>query len=150
MSASGRAREQAVDDRRVVEFPRIDDRRVGRRHRHTYVVELREIVDEIPVRACLRRYDAEAGTSIAQDLGPGQVLGECVLVPKGPDPAEDAGWLISILRDGVRDTSELVVFDAEAFDAPPVARVRLPQRVPIGIHGTWVPAAAPEASRASG
>ncbi|MFP6639260.1 MAG: carotenoid oxygenase family protein, partial [Myxococcota bacterium] len=35
--------------------------------------------------------------------------------------------------------SELVVMDASNFQAPPIARVKLPQRVPFGFHGSWVP-----------
>jgi carotenoid cleavage dioxygenase-like enzyme len=36
--------------------------------------------------------------------------------------------------------SDLVVLDAVRLEAGPVAEVRLPQRVPFGFHGTWVPA----------
>jgi carotenoid cleavage dioxygenase-like enzyme len=77
---------------------------------------------------------------VAHDLGPGQALGEGVFVPRGDDPSEEAGWLVSIACDGARGTSELVVVDVADFDGPPVARVRLPQRVPFGFHGTWVAA----------
>ena len=36
--------------------------------------------------------------------------------------------------------SWLVVWDAATFPADPVARVRMPQRVPNGLHGNWFPA----------
>ncbi len=132
---SGRARERVIDER-LVEFPRIDDRRVGRPHRYTYVVEPRAYVDGGPTSSCLRRYDAETGASIAQELGPGRAPGECVFVPKGSDPSEEAGWLLSLVAGD--DGSELVVIDAGDFGGAPVARVRLPRRVPFGFHGSWV------------
>jgi carotenoid cleavage dioxygenase-like enzyme len=137
---SGRTRERQLDDR-LVEFPRIDDRRTGRPHRYTYVVEMLDFVDGAPTKSLLRRYDAETGTSLVQELGPGQIPGECVFVPKSAQSPEDDGWLLSLVRDSERDISELVVLDAGHFGAAPVARVRLPQRVPFGIHGSWVPAA---------
>jgi carotenoid cleavage dioxygenase len=31
-----------------------------------------------------------------------------------------------------------VVLDAARFEAPPLARVALPQRVPFGFHGNWL------------
>jgi len=39
-------------------------------------------------------------------------------------------------RDG---RSEVCVLDARDVEAGPVARVKLPVRVPIGFHATWVP-----------
>lgn len=141
--ASGHTRERTIDHRRLVEFPCIDDRRNGRPHRYTYVVEPRDFVDDVPMSSCLRRYDAETGESVAQDPGPGRVLGECVFVPRSSDldAPEDDGWLLGPVSDGLRNCSELVVIDAANFEAPPVARVALPQRVPFGFHGSWVPGA---------
>jgi len=37
------------------------------------------------------------------------------------------------------DTSDVVILDARAIDAAPVATVHLPRRVPAGFHGAWVP-----------
>ena len=35
--------------------------------------------------------------------------------------------------------SELVASNAMTVAAGPVARIKLPQRVPFGFHGTWLP-----------
>jgi carotenoid cleavage dioxygenase len=43
--------------------------------------------------------------------------------------------------DGTRDRSDLVVLAADDFGGDPVATVHLPQRVPFGFHGNWVPSA---------
>ncbi len=44
--------------------------------------------------------------------------------------------------DGGRvEHDEVAVFNATAVAAGPVGRVRLPQRIPDGFHGDWIPAA---------
>jgi carotenoid cleavage dioxygenase-like enzyme len=41
--------------------------------------------------------------------------------------------------DPVQDSSDLVILDASDFAAPPLARIRMPRRVPYGFHGNWIP-----------
>ena len=65
--------------------------------------------------------------------------GEGVFVPASEGAGEDEGWLICTLFDGGRVASELVILDASSFESPAVARIALPQRVPYGFHGNWIP-----------
>ena len=58
----------------------------------------------------------------------------------GSDPAGDEGWVLFYMHDENRNESELVILDASDWSARPTARVRLPQRVPYGFHGSWIPA----------
>lgn len=57
----------------------------------------------------------------------------------GTDPGSDEGWVMSYVYDPRTDESEFVVLDATHMTKDPVARVRLPQRVPNGFHGSWLP-----------
>ena len=43
------------------------------------------------------------------------------------------------MHDAGDESTEFVVLDAQDLSRPPVARVPLPQRVPFGFHGNWVP-----------
>ena len=45
--------------------------------------------------------------------------------------AEDDGWLVTYVHDLPAGTAELVVLDAQDFGRGYVARVPLPQRVPV-------------------
>ena len=87
----------------------------------------------------LLKYDLATGACIEHDLGAGMHGGEPVFAPRSPDAAEDDGWVMAITHDEGSGTSFLVVIDAQDFSAAPVARVHLPQRVPYGAHGSWVP-----------
>ena len=85
------------------------------------------------------KHDLQAGTVEEFDHGPGRGGAEPVFVRKADSSAEDAGWVITFVYDQTTETSELVIMDAQDFGRGAVARVQLPQRVPIGFHGNWVP-----------
>lgn len=52
---------------------------------------------------------------------------------------EDDGYVLSVVYDGEAGTSHVRIIDAQDFAAPPVAKIHLPQRVPFGFHGNWIP-----------
>ncbi len=139
--AAGKVREEQLDDR-PIEFPRVDERLVGRRHRYGWATGLRLDGDDVVFGAeALVRYDRAAGTSEVIDLGGGRDAGEVVFVPRTAEAAEDDGWYLTLVHDRATDRSELVVLDAAAPADGPVARVHLPTRVPLGFHGNWIPTA---------
>ena len=130
---SGTVSERQLDDR-AVEFPRIDDRLAGLPAR--YAVSVGD--------ASLVRYDLNTGAAVEHRFGdpdaPGGP-GEAVFVPSSQDAAgETNGWYMAYVYDPVRNSSDLVILDANDLAADPVARIRLPRRVPYGFHGNWIPA----------
>ncbi|MHA6630390.1 carotenoid oxygenase family protein [Pseudonocardia sichuanensis] len=131
--AIGTVTETTMDDRGI-EFPTVDDDRVGRVARYRYAVSGGD-----PSATAIVKLDADAGVVAEHALGPDVVAGEAVFVPSGsPDRAEDDGWLLSIAsrRDG--GGSKLLVLDATDVGGAPVASVTLPRRVPAGFHGSWI------------
>jgi carotenoid cleavage dioxygenase len=62
-----------------------------------------------------------------------------VFAPASETAGEDEGWVLSIVYDAGRDASDLVILDASDFTGREAARVHLPQRVPFGFHGWWLP-----------
>ena len=64
---------------------------------------------------------------------------EALFVPFGP--AEDDGYLLSMIFDASASRSYVGVFDASMLERGPIARVWMPRRVPFGFHGTWRPEA---------
>lgn len=136
--SAGKVIEEQVDDR-PQEFPRVDERVVGRRHRYGYTVALGDDDDGGGFQfrgGAIVRHDLGAGTSQVRHFGSGRAPGEFVMVPSAPDAPEDSGVVLGFVHDATRDASDLVVLDAATLDT--VAEVHLPVRVPAGFHGNWV------------
>jgi len=130
--ATGAVSETALADR-PVEFPTVDDERVGRDARYRYAVT------DVRGSAGIVKFDAAAGTVTEHVVGADTVAGEAVFVPSAAaDRAEDDGWLLTITtrRDG--GASQLLVLDATDVGGRPVAAVTLPRGVPSGFHGSWI------------
>ena len=137
---SGSVRAQTWFDR-VAEFPRIDDRLTALASRYVYAPTLTETLVSFNGASgtfnCLMRVDTETGDVVHHDFG-NHIAGEAVFIPKAE--AAKTGFLATYLYDPETETSELVLLDSEGIEDGPVLRLRMPQRVPQGLHGAWVPA----------
>ena len=126
----------------VTEFPRVDERRLGRRHRFGYTVAREPELDEgaQPVWTAVKKYDLDRGTAETRRFGAENGVGEPLFVPRGAGAAEDDGWVLVLAYDHARNTSDFHILDARNVRGEPVAVVHLPHRVPYGFHGNWVAA----------
>lgn len=139
--AAGKVLEEQLDDR-PIEFPRVDERVVGRPHRYGWATGLGADGDDLGWDGnAMVRYDNNTGATDVVEFGAGRTGGEVVFVPRSAAAAEDDGWYLTLVHDRATDRSELVVLDAGAPADGPVARVHLPTRVPLGFHGNWIPTA---------
>lgn len=135
---TGVVTETALDDHPHA-FPRVDERVVGLRHRFGWATTpRRDGGGGIGHPGGLVRYDLEQGSSATVDLGRSSHPGEFVFVPDDDASGEDEGWLLGFVYDASEDASDLVVLDASEPSADAVARIRMPQRVPFGFHGSWI------------
>ncbi|HEY2206177.1 MAG TPA: carotenoid oxygenase family protein [Pseudonocardia sp.] len=134
---TGRATQRVLVER-PMELPRIDDRAIAGEH-GVVGVSLR--------LSGTTRYGEGDGlgwyrpaTDRFEVWGPsGLSMGEQVFVPRPGDPDPDHGWWVAYATDRAEGTSSLLVLPAADPSHGPVARVRLPRRVPLGLHGSWLP-----------
>ena len=126
----------------VTEFPRVDERRVGRKHRFGYTAAREPELNTTahPVWTAVRKHDFERGTTVMRRLGAGNGVGEPIFVPRHESAAEDDGWVLFLAYDQARDASDFYVVDARDIAGEPVAKVTIPHRVPYGFHGNWAAA----------
>ena len=116
---------------RGLELPRINYGRNNERpYRHVWGVAVEETgwIDSIVAA------DVETGATTKWSE-PDRWPGEPVFVAEPGADAEDAGVLLSIVLDGERGNSFLLVLDAR--DLGELARVEVPHHIPFGFHGQF-------------
>jgi carotenoid cleavage dioxygenase len=127
----------------MTEFPRVNDRFNALPTRFVYLPTLTKTLRQVnPPSATfntMMKIDSETGNVVLHDFG-NRIAGEATFIPRGTN-GEDDGYLAIFAFDPIKQTSDLVLLDAAHLDAEPVAAIRLPQRVPQGLHGNWIPKA---------
>ncbi len=144
---SGKVSEETLDDA-PAEFPRMDNRLLGRKSRYSY--HGRMAPAETMLFDAVVKYDTDSGRSWVHRYPAGRFGGETVFAPRVGSRGEDDGYLITFVASEASGASELWVLPADDVEAAPVARVTIPQRVPTGYHTWWVGAEEPGKQRALG
>jgi carotenoid cleavage dioxygenase-like enzyme len=128
----------------VVEFPRVNDALNALPTRLVYLPTLTNTLQLAhPPSATfntMMRVNTETGDIVRHDFG-NRVGGEATFIPRKANGVEDDGYLAIFAFNPNDRTSDLVLLDAAHMDAEPVAVIRMPQRVPQGLHGNWIPKA---------
>lgn len=62
--------------------------------------------------------------------------------PGAPNDAanEDNGWVLAVVWDATVNRSSLVILDSRKLADGPLATIRLPHHIPLGLHGGWTSA----------
>ncbi|MBJ8346311.1 carotenoid oxygenase family protein [Antrihabitans sp. YC2-6] len=132
---AGQVREERLDDR-VQEFPRVDERLVGKRHRYGYAVGHDRDQEGFPTPDSILKHDLTTQSTETVRFGRNSQPGEFVFAPRTADAAEDDGVLMGFVYNADAGKSDLVFLDAASLET--VATVHLPARVPNGFHGNWI------------
>ncbi|CAM0908160.1 unnamed protein product [Alopecurus aequalis] len=143
----------------ALEFPVINDKYVGLRHKYAYA----EVADSPATLAggpgivrpkfggfakflLDEREDITTKETGREDiikteyhyLDRNQFCSGATFVPKVNGANEDDGWIVSYVHDEGTNKSEVHTINARRFGCGPIAKITLPQRVPYGFHGTFV------------
>lgn len=119
------------------EFPSVDPRRAGARQRFTFL----QTFSDHARHPGVARIDVDSGVVDAWGAPLDHLGVEPVFVAgQSPDRPEGEGWMLQMMCDPARDQSYLAVLDALHLGDGPLARVWLPEAVPMTFHGLFVPA----------
>uniref|UniRef100_UPI0005559B08 carotenoid oxygenase family protein n=1 Tax=Candidatus Synechococcus spongiarum TaxID=431041 RepID=UPI0005559B08 len=119
---------------RCCEFATVHPRRQGRRHRCVWMAVAQRETGNGPLQA-IEKLDMDTGRRWTWSAAPRGFVSEPVLVPHPHNAAEDAGWILSLVWNGARRASDVVIL--RAGDLQLQAVLRLPLAVPHGLHGSW-------------
>ncbi len=119
----------------VAEFPVIDLRQTGSRHRAVFALAGDGAAGDWPLRRIVR-FDPANGLLDGWSYPADHLPEEHVFVPRGDREGE--GWLIGPFLDAGRGVTGLDVFDAMHLADGPVWQGLLPYPLPLGLHGTFV------------
>ena len=132
----------------IDEFPRIDERYVGRPYRHGWglVMDRDMPMEFVRGRASgfkmnkIGHWDHATGSQDFWWAGPQSIVQEPCFVPRSADSPEGDGWIIALVDNLITNYTDLVVLDALRLGDGPVGRAKLPIRLRSGLHGNWADA----------
>jgi carotenoid cleavage dioxygenase len=133
---TGLTSERMIDDDNS-EFPSVNQGMIGRRSRFAYNMHISS--EKTLLFDGLMKYDVDSGAAETHWFGDGRWGSEAPFAPRPGATAEDDGYLVSYVFDEREGHSDVEVLDARDVAAGPVCTIKLPVRVPLGFHATWVP-----------
>jgi carotenoid cleavage dioxygenase len=133
-TATASMKEEVLNDRDI-QFPRPDDRMMIRKTRHSFAnINLKSRDGRVEGMDAVLRFDTEKGTEDYHHFGAGSAAGELVFAPRIGSTGEADGYAMTLVHPANSPTSELAIFHAQDIAAGPIAKVRIPFRVPSGFH----------------
>ena len=124
-----------------MEFPQINRAQWGKSYRYGYSLTSEMKNGELSYDGAtgFMKFDMQTGNHQKLALAKGLSAAEPLFVPALGGSAEDDGYLLSFIYQPATHTSDLWVLDARDISRGPLAKIKLPVRVPVGFHGVWVP-----------
>jgi carotenoid cleavage dioxygenase len=128
-------------DGQAMEFPQINRGQWGRNYRYGYGLTIGVNDGQINYDSATGyiKFDMHTGATERLDLAHGLSPAEAFFVPSPAGREEDDGYLLGFVYDPSTQSSDLWIMDATTLGTGPIAKVKLPVRVPFGFHGEWVP-----------
>ena len=132
-----------IIDTQACDFTRVNDAYLGRKARYGYA----GLRDPRPgdtrqggAFEAIARYDLTTGAKTVHLFPNGATVCEPVFVADPQGKAEEDGFIFTFVHDLASEAGSFQILDARNLAADPIAIVRLPRRVPAGLHGSWMPA----------
>lgn len=121
----------------TVEFPRIREDRNSLEYKFIYLIANTN-KSGLGEFNTLVKFDVHSKTHTSHDFGKQAKINEPVFVPRKNATIEDDGYVMFFLYNMLSNSSELIILDAQNISKQPIARVKMPRRVPHGFHGSWI------------
>ena len=138
-----------VHSERFLEFPRFDERLSGKPYRYSFHSGMDIMAFDMQKMGfphdqflnLVAMLDLENKTEKTWYPGPTSSVQESTFIPRSGDAPEADGYLIVLVNRLETKSTDLVVIDTANFEEGPVATIKCPIRMRVGLHGNWVGAA---------
>ena len=127
-----RARATEPEWTNTIDFPMINEEYAGHKNRYAY-----GWMGVDYWRQTLLKKDLENTANYATWFRESHYPGEVFFIPNPEGEAEDDGVIISLVFDGVREQSYVLLLDGQTFEELNTAY--LPHNIPFSFHGNWFP-----------
>ena len=131
------SREQVHSERisnRTCEFAMVNPQRQGLSARYAWMAVTEREEGNDPLQA-IQKLDLQSGSTHTWSAAPRGFVSEPLMVRRPGADTEDDGWVLDLVWNGARASSDLVILDAHNLSE--VAVLELPLAVPHGLHGSW-------------
>jgi carotenoid cleavage dioxygenase len=132
---TGSTSERIIDDANA-EMPGMNYRYLGLKNRYSY----NTYAAEIPyfLMAGIQKWDYLSNTQIDNYMLPkGKFMGQPVFAGKLDSTQEDDGYLLAYITDIDGGDGEIYIWSGECIGDGPIAKVKIPVRLPGGSHAYW-------------
>ncbi|TWC68094.1 carotenoid cleavage dioxygenase [Pseudomonas sp. SJZ103] len=129
----------------MCEFPRCDERYLGRPYEHGFVLAFDPTLPYNPANGPmpfqffnqLAHLNLKTGSTDAWFPGDNSCFQEPIFIPRSSDAEEADGYVVALLNVLDQARSELVILDSRDMASGPIARVKVPLRMRMSLHGCW-------------
>jgi carotenoid cleavage dioxygenase-like enzyme len=128
------------------EFARIDERFMSKRYSHFWqlLIDPSKPYDVAKCGPpaggfnCLGHFTWDTGVRDTWFAGPTSTLQEPVFIPQKDSTDEGTGWVICLANRLDENRNDILLFEAQNIEQGPIAIIRLPMKLGLGVHGNWV------------
>jgi all-trans-8'-apo-beta-carotenal 15,15'-oxygenase len=117
----------------------VNPKQSTQKHRYIYMAIGGQGPEVAPPQG-IARFDCETDSMDAWVPEEYEFCGEPMFAPKKNPSNDDDGYILSVLLNGKREESEMLVFSSTDISAGPIARIPLGVAVPHGLHGCFTDA----------
>jgi len=137
------------DGLKTTTFVRIDDRFLTKPFRYSFMLMndpnmpvAESFADTLAVRVsnAIYRFDHDTGSIDKFHAGDAHGMSEAQFIPRSADAPEGDGYIIAAANNFREMKSEVVIVDAMDFSAGVIARIKMPFRLHMQVHGYWASA----------